>query len=275
MLGMEFHSNPHRCERRMGVKIKGIFLSIVIVLGLSLFGPVGMAAIEQEAQMAKAVEYFQEIAEYVVKEDARTIFQRMTPEAKKKLSEEKMAKFLRQFLDGMGNPNGISITGFDVDPKNLFYQVKGRLEYEKEDLELLVILKVKRDGFQVHYLYLGLPNSREHLEQVAQKPKKFLKDKFLWTLRNLGINSALALIDTQVRQQVGDDLIRAILASLKKTTIKSITSYSVNQGLQGKIHKFILFGEYNSTPCEVEILLKSRGKEFVVLDVNLRLLNQG
>lgn len=257
------------------MRTKRIFLTMVIVVACFSLGQFVAASTEQEAQMAKAVEYFQEIAAYVVKEDARAIFQRMTPEAKKKLSEKKIATFLHQFLDGLGNPKGMSVTGFDVDPKNAFYQVKGRLDYEKEDLALLVIMKVVGDELQVQYLHLGFPNSRKRLQELAQKPKKFLKDKFLATLQNQGINSALALIDRQVRQQVGDDLIRAILGSLKKTTIKTIKSYNVDQGPQGKIHKFILLGEYNSTPCEVEILLKSKDDRFVVLDVNLRLLNQG
>ncbi|RLB37182.1 MAG: hypothetical protein DRH12_14710 [Deltaproteobacteria bacterium] len=254
---------------------KKIFLILPFVVTCLALTQVAVAASEQEAQTARAMKYFQEIAEYVVKGDAKAIFQRMTPAAKAKVSEKNIATFLHQFLDGLGNPKGMSITGFNLDPKEEFCQIKGRIDYEKEDLALLVIMKHVDDGFQIQYLHLELPNSRHRLQQLAQGPKKFLKYKFFPTLKNQGIDEALALIDRQVRQQVGDDLIKAILASLRRTTIKSIMSYNVDQGTKGKIHKFLLLGEYNGSPCEVEILLKPKGEQFVVLDVNLRLLDQG
>ena len=248
---------------------RAIIFLICIVL-MPMFAQAGQG----ERQMAKAIEYFQEVAAFVVNEDARDIYQRMTPAVKSKLSEKDIALFLHKYLNGLGEPRGLSIIGFDVNPNKEFCQVKGLLSYEKEDLVLTSILKVKSDGFQIQYLHVDLPNSKSRIEQVAQEPKRFLKEKFFPVLQNQGVEGALALVDKKVRQQVGDDLIRAILRSLKKTSIKSIKSYNVDNGPQGRIHQFLLLGLHNGSPCEVEIYLKSENNEFTVVDVNLRLLKE-
>ncbi len=244
--------------------MRRLFCSAVFVLLISSI--VLSAPINSE----EAVNYFSKIVELIIKQDVSALHKRFTPEVQQKISKEYLKEFLKNTLDGVGEPKGMTLSGFNIYPNNPDYcQVQGVVEFSNEKVIVTAVLKKTEKGFAIHHLNLNLPSGANRINKLAGKAKDFLKGVFFETLKNQGVDNAMGYIDSDVRKQVGDDIIRPIITKLRDVTIEGVKKYNVQNTTEGTVHRFVLAGVLKNKPCDVEVILKPRGDSFVIVDVNI------
>ncbi len=241
-----------------------MFCAVIFLLVVSSL--VWAAPINSE----EAISYFKQIVELVIKQDVSNLHKEFTPEVQKKISKEYLKDFLNNTLGGVGEPKGMTLSGFNMYPGNPDYcQVQGVVEFSNEKVIVTAVLKKTKKGFAIHHLNLNLPNSASRINKLAGKAKDFLKDVFFETLKTQGVDSAMGYIDNNVRKQVGDDIIRPIITKLRDVTVEGIKNYNVQNTTEGIMHRFILAGVLNDKPCDVEMILRPHQNSFVIVDVNI------
>ncbi|SFM47070.1 hypothetical protein [Thermodesulforhabdus norvegica] len=241
-----------------------------LILGVVLIAQAGDTAVTPDS----ISEYFREVAELVIKRDAKGIYERMTPEVQQKFTSDYIADFLNKTLGDIGEPISATLTGFQLDSGQGFSQVEGLLEFSKGKIFLGLLLKNTPEGFRIHYLNIHYPQDDVHgqkmIQTFASEAKNFLKDTFFETLKKEGSQIAINYVDPEVRKEVGDDLITMILDRLRNVEITDIQNYSYDSSREGILHKFLLSGlTDNQEGCSVEVVLREEKENFNILDINI------
>ncbi len=228
------------------------------------------SAIAAPINSEDATKYFAHIVELVIKQDIPNLHKEFTPEVQQKISQQFLKDFLQKILAGVGEPRGMDVTGFNIYPNNQEYcQVQGIVKFSNEKVIVTAVLKQTDKGFALHHLNLNLPQGSRKIETLAGRPKKFLKNVFFETLQKQGVESAMNYVDSNVRKEVGDDLIKTIVSRLKEVTIQGVKNYNVQNTVKGTMHRFVLVGLLHNEPCDVEIILRPEKDSYRIMDINI------